>query len=133
MQWTSDTTLLPLLDDWVSTFHKVPKGLDSLFEANGASRISAIGLGDVAAGDIFNDFDKWQDEVFWPALGPSSPSQDEGDSGIDIEIDTSSRRSTLRQDVREAVVLSNQVLTAPGEPEKRHIVLKLPSGMSYKV
>jgi len=29
-------------------------------------------------------------------------------------------------------VVSNQVLTAEGEPEKRHIVLELPSGMTYK-
>jgi cytochrome P450 / NADPH-cytochrome P450 reductase len=52
--------------------------------------------------------------------------------GIQLEIDTSSRPSTLRQDVKEAIVLSNKVLTAPGEPEKRHIVLKLPTGMTYK-
>jgi len=29
--------------------------------------------------------------------------------------------------------VSNNILTAPDEPEKRHIVLKLPTGMSYKV
>ena len=50
---------------------------------------------------------------------------------MEVEIDTDARRSTLRQDVKEAIVLSNKVLTAEGEPEKRHVVLKLPSGMSY--
>ncbi len=84
----------------------------------------------MAAGDIFNDFDKWQDEQLWPVIGGGK--EVEGDSGIDLEIDTSSRRSTLRQDVKEAIVLSNELLTAEGEPEKRHIVLKLPTGMSYK-
>lgn len=103
--------------------------LDSSFAANGATRISDAGFGDVAAGDIFNDFDKWQDEVFWPALGPFK--EDGVDAGIELEIDTASRRSTLRQDVREAIVISNKVLTAPGEPEKRHVVLKLPTGMTY--
>jgi len=47
-------------------------------------------------------------------------------------VDTDSRRSKLRQDVKEAVVVSNQLLTAGGEPEKRHIVLKLPTGMDYE-
>jgi cytochrome P450 / NADPH-cytochrome P450 reductase len=92
--------------------------------------MSSIGLGDVAAGDIFNDFDKWQDEDFWPALGPIT--EDEGDAGIELVVDTSSRRSKLRQDVKEAIVLSNKLLTAEGESEKRHIVLKLPTGMTYK-
>jgi cytochrome P450/NADPH-cytochrome P450 reductase len=115
--------------DWVSTFHRIPKLIDSGFETNGASRIAEIGLADVAAGDIFNEFDKWQDEQLWPALGGGNDSEE---SGIEIEIDTDSRRSTLRQDVREAVVVSNRVLTAEGEPQKRCIVLKLPTGMSYK-
>jgi len=84
----------------------------------------------VAAGDIFNDFDKWQDEQLWPALGGDSDAEYE--SGIEIEVDTDSRRSKLRQDVKEAVIVSNQLLTAEGEPEKRHIVLKLPTGMDYK-
>lgn len=84
----------------------------------------------MAAGDIFNDFDKWQDEEFWPTLGPVT--EDEGEAGIELVVDTSSRRSKLRQDVKEAIVVSNEVLTAEGEPEKRHIVLKLPTGMTYK-
>ncbi|KAN0120409.1 fatty acid hydroxylase [Hyaloscypha variabilis] len=116
--------------DWVSTFHRVPTLLHSGFESHGATKIAEIGLGDVAAGDIFNDFDKWQDEQLWPALGEKGDAEDE--SGIEIEVDTDSRRSRLRQDVKEAVVVSNELLTAEGVPEKRHIVLKLPSGMTYK-
>jgi cytochrome P450/NADPH-cytochrome P450 reductase len=118
------------IDDWVSTFHRVPKLLHAGFEGHGASQIADIGLGDVATGDIFNDFDKWQDEQLWPALGGSGDVVDE--SGIEIEVDTDSRRSKLRQDVKEAVVISNQLLTVEGVPEKRHIVLKLPTGMTYK-
>ena len=90
-----------------------------------------MGLADVAAGDIFNDFDRWQDEILWPAIGGGqNNAQDE--SGPEVEIDTTSRRSNLRQDVKEAIVISNQVLTAEGVPEKRHIVLQLPTGMTYK-
>ncbi|TVY52167.1 Bifunctional cytochrome P450/NADPH--P450 reductase [Lachnellula cervina] len=117
--------------DWVSTFHRIPNLLDKTFEERGATRISDIGLGDVGAGDVFNDFDKWQDEKLWDGLGGKGDS--EAESGIDITVDTDSRRTRLRQDVKEAIVVSNELLTAEGEPEKRHIVLTLPTGMSYKV
>ncbi len=69
----------------------------------------------MAAGDIFNDFDKWQDEDFWLAL--------DGGTGIKPAVDTSSRRSKLCQDVKEAIVVSNAVLTAEGELQKRRSVL----------
>ncbi len=114
----------------MSTFHRVPKILDSRFAKHGATRITDIGLGDVAAGDIFNDFDRWQDEHFWSALGADSEAEEE--TGLDIDIDTGSRRSKLRQDVKEAVVISNEILTKDGVPEKRYIVLNLQTGMTYK-
>jgi cytochrome P450 / NADPH-cytochrome P450 reductase len=85
----------------------------------------------VAAGDIFCEFDTWQEDVFWPALG-GSREQPEDEDDVDIEVDTTLRKTTLRQDVREAIVISNEVLTSPGEREKRHIELKLPTGMTYK-
>lgn len=56
----------------------------------------------------------------------------EEDAGVDLEIDTASRRTTLRQDVKEAIVISNEILTSPDVPEKRHIVFKLPTGVTYK-
>lgn len=122
--------LLIISDDWVSTFHQVPKLLNSGFEGHGATQIAKMGLGDVAAGDIFNDFDRWQDEQLWSALGGDAETEEE--VGLEIDIDTGSRRSKLRQDVKEAVVMSNELLTKDGEPEKRHIVLNLPTGVTYK-
>ncbi|KAH9213493.1 fatty acid hydroxylase [Leptodontidium sp. 2 PMI_412] len=116
--------------DWVSTFHKVPKQLNSKFEEHGATKIAEIGLGDVGAGDVFNEFDKWQDEHFWSALGAEVDTEE---SSLEIEIDTDSRRSKLRQDVKEAVIVSNELLTTGDVPEKRHITLRLPTGMTYKV
>lgn len=115
----------------MSTFHKIPKLLDAAFEKNGAKKITSTGLGDVGAGDIFNDFDTWQDEKLWSAIGDDSVVDEE--AGLEVEIDTDSRRSKLRQEVKEAIVLSNDVLTEGDEAEKRHIALKLPTGMEYKV
>ena len=119
-----------LLDEWVSTFHKVPKLINAAFEEYGATKVTEIGLGDVGAGDVFGDFDKWQDEQLWLALGGEVDTEE---LSLEIEIDTDSRRSKLRQDVKEAFVVSNELLTAEGEPEKRHITLKLPTDMTYKV
>ena len=104
--------------------------LNSGFEEHGATKITEIGLGDVGAGDVFNNFDKWQDEQFWSTIGGDIDTEE---SSLEIEIDTDSRRSKLRQDVKEAIVVNNELLTAKGEHEKRHITLKLPTGMTYKV
>ena len=114
----------------MSTFHKVPRLIDAAFEDCGATKITEIGLGDVGAGDVFDDFDKWQDDHLWTALGGDVDTEE---SSLKIEIDTDSRRSNLRQDVKEAIVVNNELLTAEGEPQKRHITLKLPTGMTYKV
>ncbi|EFE36292.1 cytochrome P450 oxidoreductase OrdA-like, putative [Trichophyton benhamiae CBS 112371] len=116
--------------DWTSTFHRIPKLLDAEFKRCGATRVADVGLGDVADGDIFNHFDKWQDEQLWSSIGGDVDPAEEGT--VEVDIDTDARKSTLRQDVREATVISNKVLTAPGEPEKRHLILTLPTGMSYK-
>jgi len=115
----------------VNTFHRIPKLIDAEFERNGASRFAEIGLGDVAAGDIFEDFDAWQDEKLWTKL--ESAAKDNVEAGLEVEIDVDSRRSTLRQDVQEAVVISNKLLTVPGISEKRNLTLQLPTGMEYKV
>jgi len=116
--------------DWVSTFHKIPKLLDSKFKESGAICLAPTGLGDIAAGDIFNDFDKWQDEALWPALGGAKESPEDED-GLEIEIDTASRKTILRQDVHEAVVVSNVVLTRDAKSKKRHIELQLPTSITY--
>lgn len=109
----------------------MPKLLNKIIEELGATKIAEIGLGDVAAGDVFNDFDRWQDEHLWPAVCGEAAEPEE-EAGLEIEIDTESRRSKLRQDVKEAVIISNTLLTKEGVPEKRHIVLNLPTGMPYK-
>lgn len=115
----------------MNTFHRIPKLIDAEFEKNGARRIAPIGLGDVSKGNIFNDFDNWQDTELWTELDRAT--QDTTESGLEIEIDIDSRRSNLRQDVREAIVISNKLLTLSGVPEKRQLTMNLPTGMTYKV
>lgn len=122
--------------DWRNTFHRIPKLVNSLLEKNGAKRIADCGLADAADNDVFNDFENWEDSVFWPAVketyGVKNEDFGKDDSnGLEIEISTTLRSTHLRQDVKEAVVLKNEILTS-GESPKRHIELKLPTDMEYR-
>ncbi|ETN43966.1 uncharacterized protein HMPREF1541_10831 [Cyphellophora europaea CBS 101466] len=116
--------------DWVSTYQKIPTLVDTELEARGASRLAPRGESDVAAGTVFDDFDHWQDDALWPQLGGAG--LDAVPEGIDLEISTVARASHLNYNVQEALVVSNEVLTAPGTPEKRHIQLKLPTSLTYE-
>ncbi|KAF2152878.1 putative P450 monooxygenase [Myriangium duriaei CBS 260.36] len=116
--------------DWVSTYQKVPTLIDDELTKKGAERLTERGESDVAAGNIFDDFDSWIDGKFWPAL--SSGSSVEVDiNPLDVEITSSSRVSTLKQGVFEALVEQSKLLSGPGVSEKRMISFKLPSGISY--
>ncbi|POS72529.1 bifunctional P-450/NADPH-P450 reductase [Diaporthe helianthi] len=123
--------------DWSSTFHKIPKMCDATIEKFGGSRIAPMGVADAADGDMFTKFESWEDEVFWPAMKEKyGVDEDDKDGealqgGLSVEISTP-RSSTLRQDVKEAVVVETQNLTSPeAAPTKKHIEIQLPSDMSY--
>lgn len=93
------------------------------------------GYADASTGDMFNDFDKWEDQMLWPSIRQDFGDNDanaEESSGLDVEITASARSSKLHQDVREAIITNIKVLTREGEPPKRHIDIKLPTDMSYK-
>lgn len=51
---------------------------------------------------------------------------------MEVEISTATRASHLRHKVQVAVVLGNEILTAPGVPEKRYMQLKLPTSLAYE-
>ncbi|PSN59760.1 cytochrome P450 [Corynespora cassiicola Philippines] len=121
--------------DWAKTFHKVPKLLNKVLEERGGSRIASLGTADAAQGDIFTEFEAWEDQVFWPAMRErystsDAPAGTSYETTLDVDV-SSPRSSTLRQDVREARVEAVEVLSAPGAPEKRHIEISLPSETTY--
>ena len=117
--------------DWVTTFQRIPTLIDSELDRKSAERIVERGHSDVAAGTVFDDFDDWQDNHLWPAV---SDGREGGDlpQGLDVDINTTMRASHLHHNVQDAMVLSNEVLTAPGAPEKRHMQLKLPTNLTYE-
>ena len=118
--------------DWVSTFQKIPKLLDSILTEKGASAIVQRGETDVALGKIFDDFDEWQDNLLWPAITGAARGDVTEIDALDMEISTSARASHLHHNVQDALVLKNELLTPPGAPEKRHVEVKLPTNMAYQ-
>jgi len=124
--------------DWTQTYHRVPKFFDTAIHAQGGSRLCEIGLTDAAEGQMFSDFEQWEDDLFWPAVkakyGVSSEGVDgSGAGGGRISVRFSSPRSSaLRQDVKEAVVTETRRLTATEAKQKKHLEIQLPTGMTYR-
>ncbi|KAI2627622.1 bifunctional P-450:NADPH-P450 reductase [Hypoxylon sp. NC1633] len=123
--------------DWSQTFHRVPNLVDSRLEELGATRISEIGLADAAAEDMFVAFETWEDNVLWPALNKLRAI--DGSEVIQegrlehLKVEVSSTRSTiLKQSLAEGKVIDTRVLTAEGEPVKKHIDIRLPTGTTYR-
>ncbi|OAA69010.1 Bifunctional P-450:NADPH-P450 reductase [Cordyceps fumosorosea ARSEF 2679] len=121
--------------DWAQTFHKIPKLVDATMAERGADRILPMTGTDAADRDMFSDFETWEDESLWPALkkkyGAKDTEDGKGTSGLKVEI-THPRKTTLRQDVEEAAVIETKVLTKGEQAVKKHIEIRLPTGMSYK-
>ena len=93
------------------------------------------GMSNAARGDMFSDFELWCEKTFWPAIHSSF----EGgvsdiklkEAPINMEISTEQRATRLTQDVRPGQVIKAECLTAPGQPEKRHLEIQLPSDITY--
>ena len=118
--------------DWHNTFHRIPRLVDELLEKHGGKRIAPLGLTDAAKGDIYSDFESWADNDLWSAIAPNSTGELETDAGLEVEISTQDRSSYLRQDVQIGNVAESRKLTVEGEPEKRHLEIQLPQGMTYE-
>ncbi|KAI3394039.1 hypothetical protein diail_3304 [Diaporthe ilicicola] len=122
--------------DWASTFQKIPTLIDDILPGLGAERISDRGSSDVSKQDTFGDFDTWTSDTLWPALRPYLTSSEDSSKfsaipTIEIELTCEERAAHLQQNVQWANVVDAKVLTAEGEPEKRHIEIELPSNMTY--
>lgn len=105
-----------------------------MLEERGAKRLLERGSADAADNDIFNDFERWEDKKFWPTIKKTFGSEGGADdtTGLDIEVSTTLRSSHLRQDVKEAIVVKNELLGSGTEAPKRHIELKIPTDMTYR-
>ncbi|KAH7318103.1 cytochrome P450 [Stachybotrys elegans] len=120
--------------DWTQTFHRVPKLVDDTLEEMGAKRLVPLGLADAGGSELFSDFETWADDTFWPALQSKYGTDDAAAApGIRVAV-TKPRSLNLRQEVKEATVVSTATLTKGGEADhtKKHIELRLPEGATYR-
>lgn len=118
--------------DWASTFHRIPRLVDSSIEKHGGCRIASLGLSDVAAGNELTDFENWEDDVLWPALTKKYGATASEGPALSVEVN-SPRKSILHHDVKVASVVGTRILTAKDAAvKKQHMEIQLPSDMSYK-
>ena len=121
--------------DWKNTFHNIPTEIDNILSERGGERICERGSANAANGDMFSEFQQWEDQVFWPAMskkygGEGGKTEPAAAQSLSVEV-SSVRSSHLRADVYEARVIDASVLSKPGAPEKRHIEVELPTSVSY--
>ena len=53
--------------DWVRTYQRIPKVIDTTLEERGAKRLLERGVGDAQAAEFFEVFDEWEAKL-WSAL-----------------------------------------------------------------
>ncbi|KAI1411629.1 bifunctional P-450:NADPH-P450 reductase [Hypoxylon sp. FL1857] len=123
--------------EWSQTFHRVPRLVDSRLEGLGAKKVAELGLADAAGEDMFVSFETWEDNVLWPALdklrtGKETGAVEETRLAPLIVHVSNTRSAILKQNVEEGKVIRSRLLTADGEPVKRHVEIRLPPGTVYR-
>ena len=120
--------------DWRETLHRIPKLIDKTLEERGAKRIYNFGAADVSLGNILDDFGLWQDgllSVLEDFTG-TSVQTDRADPANLADIHTDVRATRLSSGLSVCKVKDVKVLTAAGQPEKRHMEIELPTDSSYE-
>ncbi|KAF8418155.1 hypothetical protein EV426DRAFT_720723 [Tirmania nivea] len=105
-----------------------PKFIEKEMKLRGATCLMPRGVGN-AEGSTRRDFARWKEEYFWPYFNITPPPFS---TAVKLEIAVPEVNPDFTYELGTALVEENVVLTAPSEPEKRHITLKLPKGMRYK-
>jgi cytochrome P450 / NADPH-cytochrome P450 reductase len=122
--------------DWRSTFQRIPTLVDASLTNLGGTRLTERGVSDAARGDMYGEFEEWVDKHLLPSLSEDTPagaSSDYAAPELKLELSEQGRASHLQQSVQWGTVLAASCLTAPGQPEKRHIEIQLPSNTTYSV
>jgi cytochrome P450/NADPH-cytochrome P450 reductase len=120
--------------EWINTFHRVPKLVDSLMSEAGAKRLHPIGLVDVKE-DIMGAFESWKLGMF-PAIreafdATSEIKRDE----IKVEVVAPDTPSKLAgEEVTTALVTVNKEIAKRTDTgaQKKHMEVLLPAGSTYQ-
>jgi cytochrome P450 / NADPH-cytochrome P450 reductase len=119
--------------DWVDSFHRVPKLIDSLFEKMGAERHLPTGYVDVKY-DIMGPWDDWADQL-WSTLRKNFGQTGQVTSNaLQAEITAPTFASHLGgKEIGYGTVKVNKSLGGKEVGlEKKHIEVELPLGSGYQ-
>ncbi|RPB21857.1 riboflavin synthase domain-like protein [Terfezia boudieri ATCC MYA-4762] len=111
-----------------NTYQANPKLIEEQMLLRGATRLMQRGVGN-AEGSTRRDFAKWKEDYFWPYFDIEPPPFS---TDVKLKVSVPKVNPDFTYELGTALVEKNVVLTGPSEPEKRHITLKLPEGMTYK-
>lgn len=122
--------------DWTSTYQSIPKLIDDRLGACGGERICERGVGNVAAPDLFGDFEDWL-ETLWLNLAMRNTNltavHQEDIPTLEVSISSTYRTDVLRYGFMESgTVVSNTVITRGNTDVKRHIEIEMPKGTVYR-
>lgn len=119
--------------DWVRTFHRIPKLVDSLMEQLGATRIALMGLVDVSE-DILGPWEDWKAGLVPVLRRVSGATAEITAEEIKVEVVHPEAPSKLAgPEITSGIVLSNtEVVKAGVGPQKKHMEVLLPPGQRYQ-
>ncbi|MCY7931057.1 bifunctional cytochrome P450/NADPH--P450 reductase CypB, partial [Bacillus inaquosorum] len=122
---------------WASTYQRIPRLIDDMMQAKGASRLTPIGEGD-AADDFESHRESWENR-FWKetmeAFDISEISQKEDRPSLSITFLSEATETPLAKayGAFEGIVLENRELQTADSPRStRHIELQVPDAKTYK-
>ena len=118
--------------EWASTFHRIPKLVDSLMAKLGAKPITPAGFADVKI-DPIGPWESWRENL-WTRLRGDSREDTKQSKGLSAEISPAGSVKVLGGDeMAHGIVKENRDLGG-GEvgPAKKHMMIELPEDVSYR-
>lgn len=122
---------------WASTYQRIPRLIDDMMQAKGASRLTTIGEGD-AADDFESHRESWENR-FWKetmdAFDINEISQKEDRPSLSITFLSEATETPLAKayGAFEGIVLENRELQTADSPRStRHIELQIPDAKIYQ-
>lgn len=115
----------------------MPKLADASMLKRGGLQIAERGATDAAEGNIFDDFEKWEDEAFWPGVkekfGLNGEEQPTFAKSLDCVMSSScGAAQASAHGVKDFLVLENKAAAKGYNTDKRHLELQLPEDLSYR-
>lgn len=117
--------------DWAATYHAVPTTIDNRLQECGGERLLPRGEGNASAADLFDTFDDWEEAFLEKIAAPDMAKATK--ASLLATVNTQARQKMLNHgEIPSAKIISNEIITHGGQQIKRHIVMRLEEGASYR-